>query len=471
MKINNNKRDVLFVGVSILVITFLHYFTVSTKWDIHDFYRRLYYIPIIVAAFKFHLKGGLISSFVISSLYAPHLFLYFGKIDMAILNQLLEIGMFIVVGFITGYLVEADHRKKIMLEHQIVKLTDLENYTRNILDSITNVVIAVDSNLNIKSINKEGRNLFCPDTNERNIRLESIFNKYEEVDQKLKDVIEYDRRLLNIETNCKTKDGEIINIKLLAYPLYNIVNNIEGIVIVLEDISEIRNLEKQIRRAEKLSAVGELASGVAHEIRNPMGIIKTISQTIQGETQDEDIKEGLRIIIHEINRANTVIKGLLNYASPGIKQIKLLDINDIINNIILITKKYAENHNVEINFISNEASKVLIDSDSLKQCFINIIFNAIQAMPGGGNLDIITTIDNSWVKIIFQDTGIGISEDKLEKIFEPFYTTKDTGTGLGLSITHRIIEEHKGFMEVESKVNKGTEIYIYLPLKEQKGEE
>ncbi|MBS4538249.1 PAS domain S-box protein [Clostridium sp. D2Q-11] len=463
MKLNEDKRDILFIGINILIITFLHYFTVSTHWGIHDFYRRLYYIPIIVAAFRFRLKGGLITSIIVSSVYAPHIFIYFNDIDIAILNQILEIFMFLIVGVITGYLVESDFKKKVMLELQIKKLIGLENYTRNILDSITNVVIAVDNDLNIKSVNKEGKNLFYSDN--KNEKLNEIFTDYKEVNEKLKDVIKYNKKYLSIETQCKSEWGEILYVKLLAYPLRNIAGDIEGLVIVLEDISEIRKLENQIRRAEKLSAVGELASGVAHEIRNPLGIIKTISQTLYSEVKDEDMKEGLGIISQEIDRANLVIQGLLNFAKPGMKEVKLFNIKELIKEVVLIIRKYAEQHNVRLNLESQINPQVLIDKDNLKQSFINIIFNAIQAMPKGGKLDIEVTIDKGWVKTTFYDTGVGIPEKKLEKIFEPFYTTKDTGTGLGLSITHRIIEEHKGYIEVESELNKGTIVHIYLPLK------
>lgn len=471
MNNTKNKRQVLFIGMSILIITLLHYFTISTKWDIHDFYRRLYYIPIIVSAFSFRLKGGVISSFIISALYAPHLVLYFGKIDMAILNQFFEIIMFIIIGTITGYLVESDFKKKFILELQIKKLTDLENYTRNILDSITNVVIGVDNNLNIKSINKEGEDLFSLAKEEGLKNIRDFFIDYKEVELRLKEIIENEKKLLNMETKCRSKTRGVVDIKLKAYPLRNIVNNIEGLVLVLEDISEIRKLENQVRRTEKLSAIGELASGVAHEIRNPMGIIKTIAQTTYEEVKEEDIKEGLKIIIHEINRANIVIKGLLNYAKPGIKETKLIDINKVIEDIIIITKKYAENHRVEINFQAAKDLLALIDIDSLKQCFINIIFNAVQAMPNGGSLDIRTNIEENWIKVACKDTGIGIPKEKIEKIFEPFYTTKDSGTGLGLAITHRIIEEHNGYIEVESEINKGTIVYIYLPLEEGNGED
>lgn len=281
--------------------------------------------------------------------------------------------------------------------------------------------------------------------------------------------------MLNIETKCKGKNGNILDVKLLVYPLKNTTEKIEGLVLVIEDISEIKKLENQVRRADKLSAVGELASGVAHEIRNPLGIIKTISQTINEDIKDdnieeEEIKEGIGIIIHEIDRANSVIKGLLDFAKPSVCQIKVQSIDKLLKDIVLITNKYAKQQNVKINYICKEDKNILIDGEKLKQAFVNIIFNSVHAMQSGGNLNISLCIQKDWVNISFEDEGTGIPKDKLEKIFEPFYTTKDIGTGLGLSITHRIIEEHKGYINIESEIGKGTKLDIYIPSKNEKGD-
>nr|WP_243414655.1 ATP-binding protein [Sporosalibacterium faouarense] len=373
--------------------------------------------------------------------------------------------MFIIVGVITGFLVESDFNKKKLLELQIKRVTNLENYTRNILDSITNVVIATDNDFNIQSINQEGSKLFGVSVNNINKKLSSIFIEYQRIEELITNVMENKTYPESIETSCRTSNDKVIDVKLLIYPLRNIVNKTEGIVIVLEDITELRKLENQVRRAEKLSAVGELASGVAHEIRNPMGIIKTISQTIHKEMKDQEMKEGIEIIIHEIDRANKVIKELLDFAKPSIQQVKLYSIDKLIKEILLITTKFAQQYHVDIKYTSIEDVKILLDSEKLKQGFINIVFNAIQAMPDGGHVNINFRVKEKWAEIIFKDNGTGIPQDKLEKVFEPFYTTKKQGTGLGLAITHRIIEEHKGYMEIESQLGKGTKIIINLPIR------
>jgi len=471
MENRKKLRSIIFVALSIFIITMLHYFTKASRWDIHDFLRILYYIPIIVSAFSFRMRGGILSSTIISLLYAPHLFIPYvtllGDGDITLLNQILEIVMFIVIGTVTGFLVESDYRKKKMLELQIKKLTDLENYTQNILDSMTNVVIAVNRELKIQSLNKEGRRLFQLGDSFTGKGLDIIFDEYEKLEKMLLNVLSENRKISNKELKFHFKSGQEIYLKLTAYPLYNILDDVEGVVIVLEDISKIRKLENQIRRAEKLSAVGELASGIAHEIRNPLGIIKTIAQTINNDIHDEEINEGLEIIVHEVNRANVVIKGLLDFAKPDIHQKKYHSINKLISDVLLIIDKYTQQHHVEVNYEYKDDRSILVDADKLKQAFINIIFNAVQAMPDGGSIDISLAAPNDYVKVSFKDTGIGIPKDIVEKIFEPFYTTKNTGTGLGLAITHRIIEEHEGHIEIDSNLGEGTRINIYLPIEEK----
>lgn len=467
---NAKLRDNLLIAASIIVITFLHYFTLMPKTGLHDFYRRLYYIPIIFSAFRFRLKGGIAASIAVVTLYAPHMLIYFGKIDIDIINQFLEIAMFIIIGGITGMLVESEARVRRLLEVQITKLTNLENYMGNILDSILNGVIAVDRSLKITSINKEGRNILNMKKDITGEYVYKFFEDGEKLKNILNDAMKRDKGIQGYEVHSLKCGDTRVTVRLHAYPLKNILNALEGMVLVIEDITHVKRLENQVRRAEKLSAIGELASGIAHEIRNPLGIIKTISQTINKDIEDEEIKEGLEIIEHEIDRANKVIQGLLDFAKPSIFNSKIQSIHKIISEVLILMNKYAQQHRVEIKYEVVEDSFINVDADKIKQAFVNIIFNAVQAMPKGGNLNIQLENEDGFSKISFSDEGIGIDENIMEKIFEPFYTTKEKGTGLGLSITHRIIEEHKGYIEIDSKVGVGTTVIIYLPNEKIGGE-
>ncbi len=460
---STKQRYKWFIILSVVMITLLHYITGSSIWGFHDFYRRLYYIPIILAAFQFGLRGAMVTAVSVIVLYAPHLLIYFGRINIEVINQMLEASMFIIIGVITGALVESGAKVRRLLEIQITKLTDLENYTKNILDSILNGVVAIDKEMKISSVNREGSKLLHIDDQREDAYIYDYFEDGDEIKELIQKAMVQEANVSAYETTSLKEHQGKQTIRIHGYPLRNILNRVAGMVIILEDITELKRLEGQIRRVDKLSAVGELASGIAHEIRNPLGIIKTISQTINKDIEDEETREGLEIIEIEISRANKVIQELLDFAKPSVFNYKNQSIDQLVRDVIRITNKYAEQHNVHIHYKVLEDVLVFLDADKLKQAFVNVILNAIQAMIDGGNLYVELHEEADWVRVSFIDEGRGIEKERLEKVFEPFYTTKEKGTGLGLAITHRIIEEHKGYMEIESEMGVGTKVDILMP--------
>lgn len=454
MKRKNDSK--MFIVALIVIITALHYTTQSTLWPLHDFYRRLYYLPIILAAFKYRLKGGFLTSLTVILLYAPHMLLYFGEINLEVINQFFEAGMFVIIGMITGFLVEGDFQKRTLLEVKIKQLADLENYTHNVLDSIDSAVFSLDVSNNITTVNrraeelfkdKEGIMAFINENDFLNIANTILLEKRES----------YEKELIY------NKSGSQLSLFIAAYPLVNINKIIEGVVVVIKDISKLKQLEEELRRSERLSAIGQMASGIAHEIRNPLGIIKTIGQAINKDIKDIEIKEGLEIINDEISRANKVIKELLDFAKPYRLNLEKISINTILQELINKTTKLNNDVVITAKLNNSKGYDAYGDIDKLNQAFINIILNAIEAMKTGGTLDISTEIiEDQWIRISFKDEGEGISEEMLSRIYDPFFTTKDYGTGLGLSITHRIIEEHGGRIEIYSQKNKGTTVRVYI---------
>lgn len=452
-------KSIWVISSIILFITFLHYSNLMAEWELHTFYRKLYYIPIILAAFRYRLKGGIISSIVTTILYAPHILLLNTDFTIGLINQYLEISLFLSIGFITGWLVEGNYKNQMLLEHNIIEITKLQNYTRNIVDSIESGVLATDTNLNITALNKVGEKILGVN----NIIGSNVSRLF---DDKIIDILNQTKlqkvRYLNAQTTINI-GGEEKYLRLTISPLLNSLDKIQGLIIVIQDYSEEKFMEAQTARADRLSAVGELAAGIAHEIRNPMGIIKTISQTLQAEDDHESIMEGLDIIVKEVDRANKVIKTLLNFARPDTNAIEEVEINKLIEEVLLIINKYASKNNIEIDFEKDREAIIMGDTEKLKQVFINIILNSIQSMENGGWIKINTEVSDIGVNISFKDTGIGISKENLNKIFNPFFTTKDQGTGLGLSVSNRIIQDHRGYMTVDSIENKETLVAIFLP--------
>ncbi|MGO1470818.1 MAG: two-component system sensor histidine kinase NtrB [Tissierella sp.] len=449
-----------------LLITFLHYSNLMSEWELHIFYRKLYYLPIILSSFRYRLKGGLISSIIISILYAPHISIFGSGLSITLLNQYLEMVLFLTIGYITGKLVETDYEKQKKLENKIIEITKLQNYTKNIVDSINSGVLSLDTNFNITSINKEGEKIFgVKEVLGSNI-LKIFDEKY--IDDIFNQAKIQRTQFANINSKINIEGIEKYLV-LTVTPLFNILNKLQGLVVIIQDKSKEKNLEAQAIRSDRLVAVGELATGIAHEIRNPMGIIKTISQTLQEENDNEDLLEGLEIIIKEIDRANRVIDGILNFAKPIGNEMKEVSLNALLEEVVNITNKYVKKQNVIIELYLEDEINIIADKEKLMQVFINLIFNASQAMAMDGKIIITTVTRDSGVNISFKDTGIGIKKEDIKKLFNPFFTTKEKGIGLGLSVSDRIIQDHNGYMIIDSIEGEGTQVDIYLPLGKKEG--
>jgi len=232
---------------------------------------------------------------------------------------------------------------------------------------------------------------------------------------------------------------------------------------------DLRRFQVQLIQSAKLAAIGELASNVAHEINNPLTSILGYAGLIKAETDPTIMKEELEIIEKEALRAREIIRNLLDFARQTPLKMEEADINNILKTVLALTRSQARASNIEvIENLKEGLPKISIDINQIKQVFINIINNAISAMPKGGRLSISTDIENGdgFIKIDFSDTGIGIPEENLPRIFEPFFTTKEaiSGTGLGLSISYGIVERHRGKIEVKSKVGVGSTFTVKLPI-------
>lgn len=450
----------------ILIITILHYSNLMSEWEVHLFYRKLYYVPIILSSFRYRLKGGLISSIIISMLYAPHLLMFGNELSITMINQYLEIVLYLTIGFITGRLVELDYKKQKLLENKVIEITKLQNYTKNIVDSINSGVISTDSNFFITSINRIGKDILGINEKEE-INITDILN-----DKNLVDILNQVKIQKLQFTDIKASiniDGEDKFLSITVLPLFNILDKVQGLVIIIQDKSREKNLEAQTVRADRLVAVGELASGIAHEIRNPMGIIKTISQTLLEESDEKDLSEGLEIIVKEVDRANKVINGILNFAKPSDNEMKEVSLNELFKEVDLITDKYLSANNANMELLIGHDINIVADKEKLKQVFINLIFNGVQAMGKGGKISVTTDLREKGVNISFKDTGTGIKKENLKKVFDPFFTTKEKGVGLGLSVSDRIIQDHNGYLVVDSIEGEGTQIDIYLPMQQEVG--
>ncbi|WP_435790860.1 HAMP domain-containing sensor histidine kinase [Clostridium sp.] len=240
---------------------------------------------------------------------------------------------------------------------------------------------------------------------------------------------------------------------------------VDSINIMAETLQKKEKIEENLARSEKLASLGHLISGVAHEIRNPLGIIRGTVQLMERDFKgDERLTEYVRIVKEQSDRESKVIQELLDYARPSKQILMNMDINVLIRSVLSFTNKYIqENHVCLKTEYGEKIPLVNIDCDKIKQVFVNIIINACEAMEDGGALTIRTRGESGFIVCIFCDTGAGMDETQMKNIFDPYYTTKSKGTGLGLSISNGIIELHGGNIEVHSKKDEGSEFIIKLP--------
>ena len=234
---------------------------------------------------------------------------------------------------------------------------------------------------------------------------------------------------------------------------------------VEERTKELQNVQEQLVRKGKLTVLGELAGGVAHELRNPLGAIKNAAYFLNTvlEEPEPEVKETLELLEKAVVRAEHIIRSLLGFASPKPPMRRKVDINDVIQKALSRT---AVPENIEVvSQLGETLPAILADPYQLGQVLENIILNAIQAMPEGGQLVVTSEVPSSeWVTVSFTDTGVGIPAENLARLFEPLFTTKAMGIGLGLAIVKTLIEGHGGTIQVQSEVKKGSTFTVRLPI-------
>ncbi|ACN14210.1 two-component hybrid sensor and response regulator histidine kinase (Ntr family) [Desulforapulum autotrophicum HRM2] len=240
-----------------------------------------------------------------------------------------------------------------------------------------------------------------------------------------------------------------------------------------ENIIDRRNqeqlkLEEKLRRAEHLSAIGEMTAGVSHEIRNPLGIIKSSAELLKKKMEKLGTSTTIvDIIVEESLRLNNIIKDFLDYARPRNPDLHPCRIKEVLEKNIAAIEPLIQEKCLEIETRFNDnIPKIMADAPMLYQAFLNVLLNAIQAMDDGGRIIISVFADNSNIIILFEDEGKGISEEALKKIWNPFFTTKDMGTGLGLGIVKNIIESHDGEIDISNRASMGVQVEIVIPAKE-----
>jgi len=403
------------------------------------------------------------------------------NIDVDMLNQAFEAFSQTTNKFQEGYskleekvahLTQELEDKNIVLQKNIYALNNTQKYLNSVLENISDGVMALDLKGTITTFNKAAQMITNFSAQEAIGKSYDVLFCPKENDGKfLKNIVRDITLLSGKETLIKNKAGQKVPVIAYTSPITDEKSCVKGVVITFNDISHIKQLENEVERSKRLAALGEMAAGVAHEIRNPLGGIEMFSSLLERELADDERKKAIaQNIISGVRSLNKIVTGLLTFTRTLQKtHFRHVDIVDALEVSLSFARKDLDGSNVRIEkeFENLSAVHVKGDSDQLKQVFLNIFINAAQAIDhadGVLRLNCAPCDKDGYVAISISDNGCGMEAGCVEKIFDPFFTTKPKGTGLGLAISYRIIDAHGGRISVESEVGKGTRFLIYLPL-------
>ena len=346
-------------------------------------------------------------------------------------------------------------------------LARIKAFSDNVVDHMPIGLVALDDNQKITALNYVAGSTL-------GLSLSEVIGQEAEhvLPAELADLLNtltLETEVVDKEVDCRFPGGQKIPLEVSATRLHDDAQTFLGYVLLFKDLSEVRALRKEIARSQRLASVGRLASGVSHEIRNPLSSIKGFATYFKERYQNnpEDLHIA-KLMIQEVDRLNRVVGQLHEFARPITITPKPVPIQKFIADTLKLVERQAAEAaiNIQTRF-DLPIDKIDIDPDRMNQVLLNLYLNAMEAMPDGGELRVALAAasDQSSLELKVSDTGTGIGQEDLANIFDPYFTTKTSGTGLGLAIVHNIIEAHNGQIKVESQTDQGTTVTIFLPIK------
>jgi two-component system, NtrC family, sensor histidine kinase PilS len=456
-----------------LLITWL----VWRTGDLTSPYITLYIVLVSIASFFLRPLSTLLMAAVCAGLFVSLAFLSIGEIIQTTgpqqsVGKAVQIVSFhvvalLVVGLLASRL--SDRRSSVEeLEETAKSLANLRALHERIVESIRSGLVTTDLEGNIYTFNAAATEITGYRLDQ--IQGSSIYNLFGDIREPIDLSLAAaggGEQLPRFETDLMTPDGFAVRIGYSVSLLFSETNEATGLIITFQDLTEIRSMEESVRRKDRLAAVGRVAAGLAHEIRNPLGAMRGAIQVLDSSTPRGSTQASLmEIILKESDRLNSIITNFLGYARPAAVDFTETNVGEAIQDTLTLLRHSPDvspNHTL-IDDLGTEPVIISADSTQLKQIFWNLARNALQAMPGGGTLRIgIENIPNNRIRIVFEDTGHGMAPQQVEQLFEPFSNSTSGGTGLGLSIVYQIVKDHNGVINVRSHQGKGTIITVELP--------
>src|SRR5438093_3696887 len=366
------------------------------------------------------------------------------------------------------------------LRRQFEELADLKSYTDNILGSLTSGIVTIDLDGRVVTLNPAAELLTGFFRGEASGRYcTELFAHTPDISDLLTETLASHAPITSVPLTLRRRNGSSLPIEFSTAPLKGGEGKDLGAIGVFRDVTLVRQLESDLRRSDRLAALGTLAAGLAHEIKNPLTSLLTFSRHLDRKFDDPNFRERFSSVVpRELERINGIVERLLELARPSRMSFTLVRLPELINRALDLYVDQFDDRRVEVvREYARDVPPIQADKDALYRVFVNLVANALDAMPGGGRL----TVRAGWagtgdplpsarcrptnrVKVEVADTGVGIEPSDTDRIFNPFYTTRDSGTGLGLALAHKIIQDHGGAISFQSVRGRGTTFTIVLSL-------
>jgi two-component system sensor histidine kinase PilS (NtrC family) len=485
-----NLKVTLYVQAfcDVLLITGLVYATAG----IQSIYAVFYTIVIIYTVIFLGRRGGLIIASASGILYGGLLDLEYYKILIpyyAVLQDLsysagyvfsriiIYFFSFYLVAILASFVVERERKTRFLLEEKVTAFDQLDQLHRSIIHSIDAGIVSIDLLGQIKSFNRAAEDITGYGQREvRGRNVVDIFPEYAGLHERLNRLYASDSHKNRVEMTIQNKSTQPLILGCSLSVLKDNQGKRIGDLLVFQDMTEIKKMESRLETNRRLAFVGEMAAGLAHEMRNPLasigGSIQMLHKSLPLNASDERL---MQIILRGKDQLESFMKDflLLSRPTPGVHE--AFDLNEIIDDV-LDAVRYVPDWHGKIEMVRSVTDRldVFASKAEIRQLIWNLVMNALQAMPDGGSLIVAArpaTLHESTqaLEIEVTDTGKGIAENDLTKIFEPFFTTKEKGTGLGLAIVNRIVDSYQGSVAVKSDPGRGTTFFVRLPNKHQRG--
>lgn len=401
-------------------------------------------------------KTGQITAIIFILLFT--FFHVFPLDEVSITYLALDLSIAVIIAWILG-------RQYDKMKFFLVRMNESEKNYRQLIDTIPNAILIYYKG-EILYVNDAGKDLLGASDKEEILR-KSVYhfvhpNYLEKAKERLGQLRKEKKMTNNADQRVVTLDGKVIYVEVSSRLIQ--YEGKEAILSVFEDVThKIEETEGLLQKSDKLAVVGQMAAGIAHEIRNPLTSIRGFIQLFESKYENDE--QYFKLVLSELDRINMIVGEFLVLAKPTAVEYKEVEINHLIKDVVTLINTQAIMNNIQI-IVEYEANvpTIVCEENQLKQVFINLLKNAIEAMPNGGIIEVIIELQKEEkVSISIIDQGLGIPEDQIPKLGEPFYTTKENGTGLGLMTSYKIIENHNGEMKISSRINKGTTVEVILP--------